>query len=527
MSLASQQRARGLGAVAASLIKRILVGSLAACGLLLVASSARANDIYLGQGSGAGNGVDCADAYPSSWFNNSSNWGTGASQIGPGTTVHLCGTITGAAGATGLTFQGSGSSGHPITLLFENGAVMTSPQWGVAITSTAKNYITIDGGSNGLIQNTQSGTLLSYHNATVGISIAGGNSVEIRNLNISNMYVHTGTGSDGGSAGGIAFQPGALNNLSIHNNTIHDAHSSIFIGYTSLNGADIYRNTTYNQVWGIALLDDNVGSTATNVNVHDNDVHDFANWFDTGFNFHFDGIFFAATEASTSLTNSNIYNNYIHGAMNVNGTGYIYLTGSSGGLSGINIFNNVIVTSVSGTGSPEANIVLGFGPKNIRIVNNTLVSGEGIRIRDSGSSGNVIQNNIFYSCWMAIEVYANNSVSVSNLNVFNNLNGGASGHWFAWYGTWEADLPAWQSASRFDANSVTGSPSLDANYHPQTGSSAIRTGVNLTNLGIAALNADKAGTPRPSTGNWDIGAYQNGSAAAGPAAPSGLTAVVQ
>jgi hypothetical protein len=51
--------------------------------------------------------------------------------------------------------------------------------------------------------------------------------------------------------------------------------------------------------------------------------------------------------------------------------------------------------------------------------------------------------------------------------------------------------------------------------------------VNLTNLGIAALNADKAGTPRPATGNWDIGAYQNGSAAGGPSAPSGLTAVVQ
>ena len=43
-------------------------------------------------------------------------WGGGSTQIGPGTTAHICGTITGSAGAVAFTFQGSGTSGNPVTL---------------------------------------------------------------------------------------------------------------------------------------------------------------------------------------------------------------------------------------------------------------------------------------------------------------------------------------------------------------------------------------------------------------------------
>src|SRR5713226_5089849 len=61
--------------------------------------SASATNVYIAQNSaGVGNGADCADALPVSWFNNHGNWGNGPVQVGPGTTVHLCGTFTGAAG---------------------------------------------------------------------------------------------------------------------------------------------------------------------------------------------------------------------------------------------------------------------------------------------------------------------------------------------------------------------------------------------------------------------------------------------
>src|SRR5271170_5558473 len=77
--------------------------------------TARAADIYVAQGAaGQNTGQDCADAYAYTFFNASSNWGSLAGQIGPGTTVHLCGTIT-----SPLTAQGSGTSSSPITILFD------------------------------------------------------------------------------------------------------------------------------------------------------------------------------------------------------------------------------------------------------------------------------------------------------------------------------------------------------------------------------------------------------------------------
>src|SRR5215470_16154049 len=100
--------------------------------MALWAPMAAANDVYIAQNaSGSGDGASCASAKAVSYFNNSNNWSSTASGmiIGPDTVVHLCGTFTGAAGSTMLTFQGNGTSGHPITLLFENGAVLTAPYW--------------------------------------------------------------------------------------------------------------------------------------------------------------------------------------------------------------------------------------------------------------------------------------------------------------------------------------------------------------------------------------------------------------
>src|ERR1017187_1440357 len=110
------------------------------------ASICMAADIYFGQSSaGSNNGSNCANAYSASRFNtNDSNWTAG-------NTLHLCGTISSV-----LTAQNSGSSGSPITILFEPGAQMSNaafPSTG-AMVVTSLNYITINGGTNGVIQNT-------------------------------------------------------------------------------------------------------------------------------------------------------------------------------------------------------------------------------------------------------------------------------------------------------------------------------------------------------------------------------------
>src|ERR1700685_1857894 len=82
--------------------QRFLAG-LAALALGCGVASAAASTVYVAQSAaGSANGSSCTNAYAVTFFNASSNWGTGASQIGPGTTVDLCGTIT-----TELTAHGS------------------------------------------------------------------------------------------------------------------------------------------------------------------------------------------------------------------------------------------------------------------------------------------------------------------------------------------------------------------------------------------------------------------------------------
>ena len=82
---------------------------IAAILVVFATAFSTASNIYIAQNAAGGNtGADCANAHAAAWFNSSSNWGSAASQIGPGTTVHLCGTFNAPAGANGyLTFQGS------------------------------------------------------------------------------------------------------------------------------------------------------------------------------------------------------------------------------------------------------------------------------------------------------------------------------------------------------------------------------------------------------------------------------------
>src|SRR5260370_436473 len=66
---------------------------------LFSALPAGAKDFYIAANqAGAGTGTGCSSAKSYTWFNNTASWGTGAAQIGPGTTVHLCGTFVGTPG---------------------------------------------------------------------------------------------------------------------------------------------------------------------------------------------------------------------------------------------------------------------------------------------------------------------------------------------------------------------------------------------------------------------------------------------
>ena len=90
---------------------------------------------------------------------------------------------------------------------------------------------------------------------------------------------------------------------------------------------------------------------------------------------------------------------------------------------------------------------------------------------------------------------------------------GGSGNTFAWGNSQFSSFTQWKSDCGCDANSFFGTlAKININATtgmPNPGSAVIGVGANLTALGVATLDADKAGTPRPSgTSPWDAGAYE-------------------
>ena len=164
----------------------------------------QAANIYLSQSGGTfSGGTACnghsAQAY--TFFNSSGNWGSGGSQIGSDTVVWICGTIAcSGAGASALTFQGSGTSGHPVTIKFDTGGDLScSSYWGDnaftggpgAINCSSKNYVTVDGNNVGIVENTNNGTGLGNQHNSTGIYFNDCGNPTIKNLTISNIFLKT------------------------------------------------------------------------------------------------------------------------------------------------------------------------------------------------------------------------------------------------------------------------------------------------------------------------------------------------
>jgi hypothetical protein len=242
------------------LLSRLITFSFVILASFVPVSEAAATNVYIAQNAaGAGNGADCADSLSVSWFNNSVNWGSGGSQIGPGTVVHLCGTIT-----TTLTVNGSGTSGNVIEILFESGASITVATCnGACLNLGGNSYILIDGGANrpcgwnvatnasegtcnGVIQDTANGTALANHNADTGISISGSN-VEVRNIGIYNIWVSNGTSANSPGTNPQCIGVNTSSNITVHDMVCHDAVSFINGIYgTNISGYNVYNNEVYN-----------------------------------------------------------------------------------------------------------------------------------------------------------------------------------------------------------------------------------------------------------------------------------------
>ena len=360
---------------------------------VLVPGVALANDVYITQAAaGAGNGLNCANAKAVSHFNTSTNWVAGTptgTQIGPGTIAHLCGIFTFNSGATGISVQGSGTRGNPITILFEPGAILQAPDFGAgaaAIRLDGANYITVDGGgsgnaaagtfiTSGLIQATLSGTAgaaciggpCTRNNGSTAISATNTNGITIQNLEIRNMYLRTSfTDQAPDWANYFCIHASPSNSLIIDNNKMSQSGEIIGVNGDNM----IIRNNDINNTnHGISL---GAGATSyINTYIYNNHIHDMASW-DAGspYPYHHDGIhvFPGGPGYDTSLF---IYNNTFDGDIGASApTGWIYMeqTCCTGGTAWI--FNNY-ATSVPYRSAPAMFGI--YSSAQIYFLNNTIV----------------------------------------------------------------------------------------------------------------------------------------------------------
>jgi len=506
--------------------------------------SASAYNIYVAQtAAGSGNGADCADAYAYTFFNTAGNWGTGASQIGPGTTVHLCGTFTASAGTSGfLTFQASGTSGNPVILKFESGALIQAPWWssnGAITTNGTLSYITVDGGTNGVIQATLNGSSSAtclggpcqYQQNGFAINLFCGTNCEVKNLTVSDLYIHNSV-SDNGGNNGIGVQG---SNVTVDNNTVHDTTWAIVYSISTGTQTNFlaYDNTAYNVDHGIAVGNSGSASTLTGIIIYGNVLHDFANWDTTADTWHHDGIhIYVTTPGGVDNGDIAVYNNYVYGNYGNNDNAGIYLeSGDGGGTIGTHyVFNNVLTASGGGCASA---FITDYSNTGGNLFNNTIGSGACVifsnRYVSTGSA--VLENNVISSTSNPTGSYdpdGGTTVSTSNYNDWYGLSATETMN----YGIFYAPFSSYVSATGLDQNSILTNPELTS-FHPAIGSPVIGFGVNFystchgqPNPGLGALCYDKAGVARPSSGNWTMGAYTS-SSVAGPTAPTNLTASVQ
>jgi hypothetical protein len=514
------------------------------CASVAVAS---ANNVYVSQ-SGTGGGTSCSDTRSASWFNASANWGSGSTQIGAGTTVHLCGTFTGSAGATEFTFQGSGSSANPIKLYFESGALLSAPYWGAsgAIVTNGNSWLTIDGGTNGTIQNTAngsstltclSGSACAYQQDSRFIYISGGGNIEVKNLMLSDVYIHDGSGNDTNDRGTNAIYFLGINNVTVDNNTCHDSNLC-FDGWG--NNISVNNNTAYNCA-GAYWFGPNVATSG--LLIYNNYFYGSGNWATTSDAFHLENIHLFPNSGSGNASGVVIYNNHLAGGGSCCNTAHLFMEGT---FTSPQIFNNVFdnTPNYHMPGLELATTTSGGGWKitNPLVVNNTFLggdmtfSGNSDFQFDAGVTGLTWQNNMVTG-GITLASFGAGTFAAGGVNnsVYENIEAdGGSGQPFGYDGNNESTFPNWKAAlpsgSGQDSASVfqpMSSLLINADGTLQSGSPAIKLGANLTNLGITALNSDRNGVARPNSGAWDAGAYQFGAATGGqPNPPTGLVASV-
>jgi Bacterial Ig domain/Right handed beta helix region len=474
--------------------------------------------------------------------------------LSAGDTTYICGTITASAGASNFIVpDGAGSSGNPVTIIFDTGAVLTATYWsGAAINLNGQAYETVNGGTNGTIQATANGTgLANQQDLGVGVACNGCSNLTIENLTISDGYIHTCTlpisnctDEGGQNTEAIYFKGGSR--LSIHNNTINNYKWCIYLGYGASGGTDtdwqVYQNTVSNCDHGGLFGDLAAGSTLSGTitssgctnNVWGNSIKMGANWDDAADDNHHDGWHNWANNSGSSTNGVCFYNNYFFGDPGVHGGSDIFL---ESGNDGTVLWNNVGDNSA---GLSTSNLCTGFigpttggGPadQNVIIANNTFVSVPS----NTGACGNTdievgptttatqVYNNILTT---GLTYYESNggtnaAISASDYNIFGTP---AVSQQF-WCASGNGILFAtWKSGCSYDAHSQQTSPGISLTTYliSSTSAAPYQNGKQLSSLSNFPATLWETGAPqtfgtgyacgtgcltRASSGAVDVGAY--------------------
>lgn len=521
-----------------------------------------AKDIYISQnGSGVTNSV--------AWLNSSANWGSGASQINPGDTVHLTGVIT-----ANIILNGSGIPGSPITVLFDPNAMCSAPTLPNAsqymwIYASGLHDMVINGGVNGILECTQNGTgpayggTNAYQNGNLcGIYATGVNNFTIENLTISNLYNRLPSSADPGvgSQNSVAMSLSG-NNIMVLSNNIYNSQDGIDYIYSGSTCSNVTINGNYLLGWNhgieIATSGANVTPTLYNVMIRSNRLDGMDYYEDqTGSitYYHRDGVFFIseanfpanATVSPTSYysgfaSNIDVSYNFIGPGVNpktsVAGTSAIFVDDyCTNQYSHLYIYNNIF-TLKSPLQWADGFIDGGMASDSL-VANNTMSSWptsgtppNTISISAGGDNYKILNNIVYWGTgsiqFQAQPTMATITGSLTAANVpsfagcysdYNVLPVGAGANAFTL-----AQVTCWGTSQQGWINYLIGTlaqwQALGPNFDPHSTTNVpilnTTTWVPLstdtvaraqgTNLSSYFAN-DFYGTPRSATGAWDIGA---------------------
>ncbi len=356
---------------------------------------------------------------------------------------------------------------------------------------------------------------------------------------IRNNVVHDATGT------GIYVRHST--NFQVYGNTVHDMagpccisdgdgiviYSAGSTDNTYAHGVRVYNNEVYQN------HQDGIEINGSYESIHDNYIHDniYSNYAST----HPDGIECNnSADGITECPHTLIYNNVVK---NQNQNIYIDGLGNASADNDIWIFNNVVSndptssTGVSMATGTSSQIILNVGTSGY-ILNNTIggtVAYFDICLGDCTGGNNAswaftnvhIKNNIITnSLYIGLWAYPSSSVVEMDNNIYFN-NSTAMLHWGSSGNV--NSIAAVRSTTGMEANGQQADPMINAFPTPtlQAGSPAIAAGANLTSLGQLFLNSDKNGTPRPSSGAWDTGAFSSGTVSSRPNPPTNVTATAR